>query len=237
MIKTKKQAFRQFTRCISACVLCFLIPGTGSRPLMAAVIPPSQIYFTADSSSRSGSLVRTKRDSMSAIQRLDDRILLNAMEKRTEARTSMFLLLSKTNNYVNYAVPVGLLATGIFNHDREMRQNALYVASSSAVTFLVTNLIKITVRRPRPFVRNIKIVPVYRAGGYSFPSGHASSSFTTATSLTRVFPKWYVAVPSYLWASAVSYSRIYLGVHHPSDVAAGAVLGAGAALSLQSLKK
>lgn len=175
--------------------------------------------------------------SQSAIQRFDDNILINVAESRTPAQTDVFLFLSKTNNYVNYAVPAGLLAGGIIGRDQEMRRNALYVASSSAVSFLLTNLIKITVKRPRPFVDNIKITPLYRAGGYSFPSGHTSSSFTTATALSSAYPKWYVIVPSYLWASSVSYSRIYIGVHNPTDVGAGALLGTGTTLSLQFIKK
>jgi undecaprenyl-diphosphatase len=118
-----------------------------------------------------------------------------------------------------------------------MRQNSLYIASSTALSFGLTFLIKHIVKRPRPFVQNINIVPVYRAGSTSFPSGHTSSSFATATALSRAYPKWYVIAPAFLWAGSVSYSRMYLGVHYPTDVAAGAVIGTGSAFVLQSLKK
>ena len=63
----------------------------------------------------------------------------------------------------------------------------------------------------------------------SFPSGHTSFAFATATSLSIKYPRWYVIAPSYLWAGAVGYSRMNLGVHYPSDVLAGAMLGAGSA--------
>jgi undecaprenyl-diphosphatase len=98
-------------------------------------------------------------------------------------------------------------------------------------------LIKHVVKRRRPFIQNIDITPVYRAGGTSFPSGHTSSTFASATALSMAYPKWYVIVPSYLWASSVGYSRMYLGVHYPSDVGAGMLLGAGSAVSLSFLKK
>ena len=67
------------------------------------------------------------------------------------------------------------------------------------------------------------------SSSYSFPSGHTSSAFCTATSLSLLFPKWYVAVPSYLYAATVGYARMYQGVHYPSDVLVGALVGAGSA--------
>ncbi|MDO9339524.1 MAG: phosphatase PAP2 family protein, partial [Bacteroidales bacterium] len=46
---------------------------------------------------------------------------------------------------------------------------------------------------------------------------------------TLAYPKWYIIVPSYTWASTVAYSRMDLGVHYPSDVLIGALVGAGSA--------
>lgn len=172
----------------------------------------------------------------SALQRFDDRVLIDLSENRTPEKTDFFLFLSNHNDWVNVGVPVGLLAGGIIADDKRMRQNALYVASSSAVNVLFTMLIKKVVKRPRPFLANVKIRAVYQPSHYSFPSGHTSTAFTTATALSQAYPKWYVIVPSYLWAGSVGYSRLYLGVHYPTDVAAGAVLGTGAAFSLRSMR-
>lgn len=172
----------------------------------------------------------------SKLQQLDDRILINLAEKRTPEKTGFFLFISNHNDWVNVGVPVGLLAGGIIGNDKQMRQNALYVASSSAVNALATLLIKKVVKRPRPFLANVKIRAVYQPAQYSFPSGHTSTAFTTATALSQAYPKWYVVVPSYLWAGSVGYSRLYLGVHYPTDVAAGALLGTGTAFSLRSMR-
>jgi len=63
----------------------------------------------------------------------------------------------------------------------------------------------------------------------SFPSGHTSEAFSTATALSLKYPEWYIIAPAYLWAGSVGYSRMNLGVHYPTDVLAGALLGTGTA--------
>lgn len=168
---------------------------------------------------------------------LDIRILESIAETRSEPQTRTFEVISDINNYVQVAVPVGLLVAGALNNDKAMRQNALYVASSTAVTALVNVGIKHLVKRSRPFKKYPNFISVRMAGGYSFPSGHTSSAFATASALSRAYSKWYVVAPSLLWASSVGYSRMYLGVHYPTDVAAGAVLGVGSAFALDGLRK
>ncbi|RFZ85041.1 PAP2 family protein [Mucilaginibacter terrenus] len=167
------------------------------------------------------------------IQRFDDRTLISLALSRTPAQTPVMRFLSTNYRYFEVGVPAGLLIGGILSNDRNMRENAGYVASSTLISYGFTMLVKTLVKRPRPFVRNLRIVPVYIAGESSFPSGHTSSSFATATALSSAYPKWYVIGPSFLWAGATSYSRMYLGVHYPTDVLGGAVLGTGSALLLK----
>ncbi|HEY4194157.1 MAG TPA: phosphatase PAP2 family protein [Mucilaginibacter sp.] len=173
----------------------------------------------------------------SPIQQFDDRTLIDLQMQRTPPETNVFLFLSNSARYVELGIPAGLFIGGVAGHNMEMRQNSAFVASSTLLSIGFTMLIKHVVKRRRPFIQNIDITPVYRAGGTSFPSGHTSSTFASATALSMAYPKWYVIVPSYLWASSVGYSRMYLGVHYPSDVGAGMLLGAGSAVSLSFLKK
>ena len=68
---------------------------------------------------------------------------------------------------------------------------------------------------------------------HSFPSGHAATSFACATTLALAFPR--LAVPLYVLAAAIAYSRVYVGVHYPLDVLGGAVLGIAVAAGLAFL--
>jgi membrane-associated phospholipid phosphatase len=195
------------------------------------VVPPKDTVAALPAPKTKVAVVVPKADNF--IQRFDDRTMVSLALHRTPQATPTMRFLSRNLMYGNIGVPAGLLIGGIITNDRNMRENAGYVASSTAITFVATYLIKKLVGRPRPFIRNLKIVPVYIPGESSFPSGHTSTSFSTAMAVSRAYPKWYVIAPSFLWAGATGYSRMYLGVHYPTDVLGGAVLGSGTALALK----
>jgi undecaprenyl-diphosphatase len=167
---------------------------------------------------------------------IDDRIMIYLADHRSPGETETMMFLSNTFKYGEIGIPAGLFIGGVIGNNKEMRQNSLYVASSTAISYGLTLLIKQLVKRPRPFVQNMNIVPVSRPSSSSFPSGHTSTTFASATALSVAYPKWYVIAPAFLWAGSVGYSRMYLGVHYPTDVAAGAILGSGTSILLNNLR-
>ena len=131
---------------------------------------------------------------------------------------------------VSLATPISLLTTGLIKKDKELQYKGLESIGSLAVNTVITLGLKYTINRQRPYEKYPGIIfPYSIETDPSFPSGHTSMAFATATTLSLEFKKWYVVVPAYAWAAGVGYSRMYLGEHYPSDVIAGAVVGAGSA--------
>ena len=137
-------------------------------------------------------------------------------------------VVSKTEPYVAFGVPVVMAVVGFARHDKELQKNALFVGTSVAGSFAISYGLKYIVNRDRPYVAYPdRVTPHSLEGAPSFPSGHTASAFALATSLSMTYPKWYVIAPSALWACSVGVSRLYEGVHYPSDVIAGAAIGVG----------
>jgi membrane-associated phospholipid phosphatase len=140
------------------------------------------------------------------------------------------VFISNTTMAVSLSAPFVMGVVALIEKDDELLKSTLYVGASIVVNGVLTYTLKESVARPRPFVTYPEIIKPYETVRIrSFPSGHTSQAFVTATALSMKYPKWYVIAPSYLWACSVGYSRMNLGVHYPSDVLAGAVLGAGSA--------
>jgi membrane-associated phospholipid phosphatase len=162
-------------------------------------------------------------------QSLDIKILRAINSPEDLPSDGFFRFISNSEPYVIFAVPAGLAAAGLIKQDRTLTRNAFTGLAALAVTGGISLALKYSVDRERPFITYPDIVQKSKAGSPSFPSGHTSSAFATATSVSLAYPKWYIIVPSFTWAGTVGYSRMHLGVHYPSDVLAGALIGSGCA--------
>jgi membrane-associated phospholipid phosphatase len=104
--------------------------------------------------------------------------------------------------------------------DHEHRDVYLRLLGVLAATEVVNALVKLAIDRPRPMLPGLSPLMSTRSER-SFPSAHASTSFAATRLLTRALPSPLV----YLAAGAMALSRLYVGVHYPSDVIAGIALG------------
>lgn len=137
------------------------------------------------------------------------------------------------------AVPILLLIVYRTIPQKQRSRIVLFAAMSLSASGIVNQGIKSIVHRPRPlgyFISESQVKcsgnsvrPVYTVhilGPHlkyrSFPSGHTNTAFATATILVLLYGGWYWI--SFLMASLVAYSRIYMGVHFFSDTLGGALL-------------
>jgi membrane-associated phospholipid phosphatase len=100
--------------------------------------------------------------------------------------------------------------------------------ASVAVAYGLNTAVKLLVRRPRPRLTGLPAL-TRTPTRMSFPSAHASTSFAGALAYSRAGLPW---APLYALALGLSASRVYLGVHYPSDVIAGGLLGTAVARGL-----
>jgi membrane-associated phospholipid phosphatase len=126
--------------------------------------------------------------------------------------------LGKAGNYGAVWVAIGvLLAIADSGH----REAWLICAALGPIAIGLNFVVKAIARRRRPVLEGLP--PLGGApSSLSFPSAHATSSFAVATAMTRVEP---LGALAFLLAFALALGRPYLGMHYPSDVLAGAVLG------------
>ncbi len=134
-----------------------------------------------------------------------------------------FSLITNVNNwYIAYII---LLGISYFKGGTKGKIAAIGVILLIVITDQTgSHLIKDLIHRLRPCnALNDAITPLGCTGSYSFPSNHAFNNFAAAIFYYRLFPrlKWVL----FITASLIALSRVYLGLHYPSDILGGAVLG------------
>lgn len=166
------------------------------------------------------------------IQALDAQIMLFVQEHlRFDALTPIMRLAS----FLGEAGMLWIAVTVVLLCIPATRKQGVVVGLSLAAATALNNLvIKNLVARPRPYstLEALEIL-VEPLGSYSFPSGHSCASFAAATALTLVFGKkgaW-----AFLPAALIALSRVYVGVHYPTDILCGAAVGALAAWGVWAL--
>ncbi len=131
---------------------------------------------------------------------------------------------------------IGVLAALLF---LRLKREAVLLTATVMGGWLVNSLVKLAVGRPRPM-----IVPhLTEAGGQSFPSGHSFNSAVVFIAIALAFAamsarrsvRWTLIISAMILSVAIAVSRVWLGVHFPTDVAAGWLGGAGWAFLASAL--
>ena len=124
---------------------------------------------------------------------------------------------SRLGEHATIWLALGLAAAAL---DRPQRAHWLRATRSVLIAYALNTVLKTVVRRKRPQIEKLPAL-ISTPTSLSFPSAHASSSFAAARAYASLLP----GEPLYAVAGAMALSRVYLGVHYPSDIAAGALLG------------
>jgi membrane-associated phospholipid phosphatase len=156
-------------------------------------------------------------------QTIDERLLRVARTwEHTPGRDHAVARFSRLGEHAGVWLAIGLLGQTL---DRDRRGRWRRATASVAGAYVLNTAVKLLVRRRRPSLPGLPPL-TGTPTGLSFPSAHATSSFAGALAYSRLgLP----ATALYALATGLSMSRLYLGVHYPSDVAAGALLGSALA--------
>lgn len=157
---------------------------------------------------------------LQSIQQLDGEILLLIQRY---LRTDMLTPFMKSVTFLGNGGWFWILCAVVLLAVPKTRKTG-YAAAIWSLIFgaIVTNLLlKNIVARPRPFAEIEALIPmITKPKDFSFPSGHTTASFAVALVMLRMLPKKF-GIPAVVLAALVAFSRLYLGVHYPTDVLAG----------------
>lgn len=155
------------------------------------------------------------RFSLQRIAALDERTL----QRVAQARTALWTQFMRTITHTSLWLPL-LVGAVAMAGDHSFLFGAAVGGMAAGVASVLVQLVKVTVRRARP---SMAFCLAHTLDRYSFPSGHSSAAFAVAAASLLVAPALFPVI--LLLAAVVAFSRVYLGVHYPSDVLTGAVLG------------
>ena len=140
--------------------------------------------------------------------------------------TAFFRLVSHTGDGLPYLLLAALIYWNEPLHYLQFSGSLLLAFLIELPCFL---LLKSLIKRDRPFVRvTAATKAIEPSDKFSMPSGHTAAAFLVATVVAGFYGEF--ALIAFVWAGLIGTSRVFLGVHYPGDILAGAVLGTGSSI-------
>ncbi|MCX6165687.1 MAG: phosphatase PAP2 family protein [Ignavibacteriae bacterium] len=195
------------------------------------------LLFTSSLNAQRRDLLPKKPDP----NNIDVKVFRAINNSRCKFLNTVIPISSNSIYFTSTLIPATLFGVSRANNNYYDENSSVLLALSEGLSAGIVFGMKNIYKRERPYKSlsnvhyNASNLPSDR---YSFPSGHTSMSFSMATSLTLRYPdKPLLITGLYLYSTVVSLGRIYLGVHYPSDVLAGMLIGSGSAVIVYSLRK
>jgi membrane-associated phospholipid phosphatase len=162
---------------------------------------------------------------LNALSDLDISILRFIYHGRIMAFDNLLYYISYTSTYVSIGLILIILFASIQAKSKPLRLIFYKMLAVFAIAALMSFTLKLLIPRTRPFIAYPDIEKLSQAGNSSFPSGHTLEAFAMVVAFSTLVPKRKLFIPLFIWALVVAYSRMALGVHYPSDVLGGMVIG------------
>ncbi|MBR1422551.1 MAG: phosphatase PAP2 family protein [Ruminococcus sp.] len=139
-------------------------------------------------------------------------------------RNDLLTPIVKGITYLGEAGWFWILLCVVFMAWKKYRPIGLTCSASLAISFVINFILKLIVARTRPYeaIEGLTRL-VGKQSDYSFPSGHTSASMAVSVVMLALLPRKY-GVPAFVIGVLVSLSRLYVGVHYPTDVLCAAVI-------------
>jgi membrane-associated phospholipid phosphatase len=156
---------------------------------------------------------------------IDIEILRFIHHHRIGGLDQLLYLISFTTSFISIGIVLTILITSLKTKSKPLRLIFYKMLAVLIIAATISFTLKNLIIRDRPFKTYPDIEKLSEAGSSSFPSGHTLEAFAIAVALSILIHKRKFIIPVFIWALLVAYSRMALGVHYPSDVFSGMIIG------------
>lgn len=175
------------------------------------------------------------------LNKLDEGIMLLLNDWGNDAVDWFFLFITNRLTWIPFYLFIIFLLFRYSKPGKAVAGVLALVAAVAAADLVSVRMFKNVFERLRPChvedFEGLSLVAESCGGMYGFVSSHAANSFAIAMVFFMLFNKKFSSHWIFWWAGIIAYSRVYIGVHYPSDVLVGAIVGVVVALPIRMIYK